>query len=310
MDTEKMSNVTQIEPATPPLKPVKPKVLVNMVLGILLGLFGGLALAFFTEYLDDSITRPEDAEAFNLPVLASIPQLMPLAVPQSPRRMKISALPSVRSHFSVLVISGLAVTLSALLGFWFYFGDHLIRTGGVESAKKTSPAPVVVIASRAPVPQEITTLDDLPEIDLSGMKAPLKDTKAFPKEGVSEGKPHPNQTETGETVNETGKKATQAKPMERPSSVPSTATKPSVSDQRIRTIQVGAFRNKEVALEQAAALQQKGYDARIIETQLDETGTIYRVRILSYEDLGKTSVTINKLMNDGFDAFMVPGNKG
>ncbi len=76
MDTEKISNVTQIQAARPPFKPVSPKVLLNIVLGIFLGAFGGLGLAFFMEYLDDSLEKPEDAEkALELPVLASIPEL-------------------------------------------------------------------------------------------------------------------------------------------------------------------------------------------------------------------------------------------
>lgn len=76
MDAEKIVNVIQIEPAMPPHKPVSPKVLLNLALGLFLGAFGGLGLAFFMEYLDDSIQKPEDAEkAMNLPVLASIPEL-------------------------------------------------------------------------------------------------------------------------------------------------------------------------------------------------------------------------------------------
>ncbi len=76
MDQDKITNVSIIEPATPPLKPVSPKVLLNLALGIFLGAFGGLGLAFFTEYLDDSIEKPEQAEtALGVPVLASVPQL-------------------------------------------------------------------------------------------------------------------------------------------------------------------------------------------------------------------------------------------
>jgi uncharacterized protein involved in exopolysaccharide biosynthesis len=76
MDTEKISNVIQIQAARPPLNPVSPKVLLNIVLGIFLGAFGGLGLAFFMEYLDDSLEKPQDAEnALELPVLASIPEL-------------------------------------------------------------------------------------------------------------------------------------------------------------------------------------------------------------------------------------------
>ena len=76
MDTEKISNVTQIQAARPPIKPVSPKVFLNLILGIFLGAFGGLGLAFFMEYLDDSLETPEAAEnALKVPVLASIPEL-------------------------------------------------------------------------------------------------------------------------------------------------------------------------------------------------------------------------------------------
>jgi capsular polysaccharide biosynthesis protein len=51
-------------------------VFLNIVLSIFLGGFGGLGLAFFSEYLDDSLEKPEDVEeALQIPVLASIPEL-------------------------------------------------------------------------------------------------------------------------------------------------------------------------------------------------------------------------------------------
>jgi polysaccharide biosynthesis protein PslE len=76
MDSEKIANVAQIQPAQAPLKPVSPKVLLNLILGVFLGAFGSLGLAFFMEYLDDSIEKPEDAEdSLHLPVLASVPVL-------------------------------------------------------------------------------------------------------------------------------------------------------------------------------------------------------------------------------------------
>jgi uncharacterized protein involved in exopolysaccharide biosynthesis len=76
MDMAKIANVTQIQPANAADKPVSPKVRLNILLGLFLGLFGGLGLAFFLEYLDDSLEKPEDAEhAMSLPVLASIPEL-------------------------------------------------------------------------------------------------------------------------------------------------------------------------------------------------------------------------------------------
>jgi len=76
MDNKKMANVTVMEAALTPLKPVSPKVLLNIVLAIFLGGFGGLGLGFFKEYLDDSLEKPEDVEeALQVPVLVSVPLL-------------------------------------------------------------------------------------------------------------------------------------------------------------------------------------------------------------------------------------------
>jgi len=59
MDNKKMANVSLMASAFTPLKPVSPKVFLYIVLGIFLGAFGGLGLGFFTEYLDDSLEKPE-----------------------------------------------------------------------------------------------------------------------------------------------------------------------------------------------------------------------------------------------------------
>jgi len=46
----------------------------NLLLGIILGLFGGVGIAFFLEYLDTSIRTPEDIEEkFDIPVIGTIP---------------------------------------------------------------------------------------------------------------------------------------------------------------------------------------------------------------------------------------------
>jgi uncharacterized protein involved in exopolysaccharide biosynthesis len=76
MDSEKIASVSLIQPATTPRNPVSPKKLLNFLLAIFLGAFGGLSLAFFVEYLDDKLEKVEDVEeVFRLPVLASIPEI-------------------------------------------------------------------------------------------------------------------------------------------------------------------------------------------------------------------------------------------
>jgi uncharacterized protein involved in exopolysaccharide biosynthesis len=76
MDTEKIASVSILEPARQPLSPVSPRKMLNLLLAVFLGAFGGLGLAFFMEYLDDKLEKVEDVEdCLGLPVLASIPEL-------------------------------------------------------------------------------------------------------------------------------------------------------------------------------------------------------------------------------------------
>ncbi len=63
------------QPAEPNPYPAKPKVAVNMALGVLVGLIVGIGLAFFIEYLDTSVKTLNDVETYlETPVLAVIPQ--------------------------------------------------------------------------------------------------------------------------------------------------------------------------------------------------------------------------------------------
>ncbi len=66
-------NVWVIEKAKIPEFPASPRKKRNIFLGIILGLFGGIGLAFFLEYLDNTIKTPEDVEEkLNMPVVAAI----------------------------------------------------------------------------------------------------------------------------------------------------------------------------------------------------------------------------------------------
>ena len=74
MDSEKIANVSLIQPARAPRNPVSPKKMLNLIIAIFIGTSGGLGLAFSREYLDDKIEKIEDVETeLQLPVLASIP---------------------------------------------------------------------------------------------------------------------------------------------------------------------------------------------------------------------------------------------
>ena len=74
LEMQKISNISVVQKASYSVKPVRPNTIVNLAVGFFLGLFGGLGLAFFSEYLDHSIKKPEDINnKLHLPMLAAIP---------------------------------------------------------------------------------------------------------------------------------------------------------------------------------------------------------------------------------------------
>jgi capsular exopolysaccharide synthesis family protein len=76
--TEKIQaiNVWVIDAAETPEFPAKPRKKINIILGLILGLFGGVGLSFFIEYFDNTIKSSEDAEeSLKIPVLGIIPFL-------------------------------------------------------------------------------------------------------------------------------------------------------------------------------------------------------------------------------------------
>jgi tyrosine-protein kinase Etk/Wzc len=69
-----ISNINIVDPAILPDEPVAPKKTKNLLLGLLVGLMAGIGLAFFQEYLDDTIKDAEQAKrVLGLPLLAIIP---------------------------------------------------------------------------------------------------------------------------------------------------------------------------------------------------------------------------------------------
>jgi uncharacterized protein involved in exopolysaccharide biosynthesis len=74
MEAERISNVSIVQPATYEVEPVKPKVLINFAIGLVLALACGLGVPFLAERLDRSVKTPADVEArLGLPVLGSVP---------------------------------------------------------------------------------------------------------------------------------------------------------------------------------------------------------------------------------------------
>jgi capsular exopolysaccharide synthesis family protein len=68
------SNVSVIEKAESPLSPSKPRKTLSLILSAVVGLMGGVGVAFFLEYLDNTLKTPEEVERYlGLPNLAVVP---------------------------------------------------------------------------------------------------------------------------------------------------------------------------------------------------------------------------------------------
>jgi succinoglycan biosynthesis transport protein ExoP len=87
LSTETMQRTMPQDPAViweraePADFPSRPRVLLNMILGVLVGLGFGIGLAFFIEYLDTSVKTLQDLEKIlQIPVLAVIPKNVSLLI--------------------------------------------------------------------------------------------------------------------------------------------------------------------------------------------------------------------------------------
>jgi uncharacterized protein involved in exopolysaccharide biosynthesis len=73
MDESRVSNVSVVQPASFSSKPVAPRRVLNLMLSILIGIFGGIGIAYFAELLDESIKSRDDvARRLGLPVLMTL----------------------------------------------------------------------------------------------------------------------------------------------------------------------------------------------------------------------------------------------
>jgi polysaccharide biosynthesis transport protein len=68
------SSLRVVDPAMVPSHPARPQRARNITLAFVVGLVGGIGLAFLREYLDDTVKTPDDVEYLgNLPSLAVVP---------------------------------------------------------------------------------------------------------------------------------------------------------------------------------------------------------------------------------------------
>jgi len=73
---QETNNVYKLDSAIEPHFPVSPRVRLNILLAVVIGLLGGVGLAFFLEYLDNTIKNQEDVERYlQIPFLGIVPSI-------------------------------------------------------------------------------------------------------------------------------------------------------------------------------------------------------------------------------------------
>ena len=88
------NNISIVDTATPPAKPSKPDMLINLALAALFGLGLGIVAAVVLEALDETLATPDDVESkLSIPVLGVVPML-------DKGQTTLSALGDTKSGFS------------------------------------------------------------------------------------------------------------------------------------------------------------------------------------------------------------------
>lgn len=91
-----VTNIEVIDTARAPLFPFKPRVRINLALGFILGLMGGVGVAFLFEFFDNTIKNPDEmTDRFGIPVLGIIP--FDKSVEDDPKLMALKSFNEPRS---------------------------------------------------------------------------------------------------------------------------------------------------------------------------------------------------------------------
>ncbi|MHC4119198.1 MAG: polysaccharide biosynthesis tyrosine autokinase [Planctomycetota bacterium] len=86
LETGKISNISIVQAATLPVRPAESTKKLTLLLGLVFGMFGGIGLAFFSEYTDHSIRTPRQAEErLGLSTLTCIPYVPTFSVSRDAR---------------------------------------------------------------------------------------------------------------------------------------------------------------------------------------------------------------------------------
>ena len=149
------SNIRIVDPARVPLGPYSPNVFFNVLLAFLLSTPVGIALAFFREYLDNTIKTPDEVERYTgLPTMALVPlaentgagkKLLPAASAAGGDRSEV-ALATYEQPQSSMAEAFRSLRTAVLLSFPERPPRLLLVTSGQPSDGKTATAINLAVA--------------------------------------------------------------------------------------------------------------------------------------------------------------------
>lgn len=138
-----------IDYATPGIKPVSPKVHLNLILSVLIGLGLGVMIVFVKEYFDRTIKTPEQIEKKGFTVLSAIP-VIEIEAKVDGKQLKKDEGRNIAAH----LITHLSPKSPVAEAY------RVLRTG-IQFAKLDRKIKSVVVASSAPKEGKSTTSSNL-----------------------------------------------------------------------------------------------------------------------------------------------------
>ncbi len=154
-----------IDYATPGIKPVSPKVHLNLILSVIMGLGLGIGIAFVKEYFDRTIKTPEQIEKRGFTVLSAIP-VIEVEAKLDGKQLKKDEGRNIAAHL-ITYLSPKSPVAEAY---------RTMRTG-IQFAKLDRKIKSIVVASSAPKEGKSTTASNLAiTIAKADLKTVLLDT--------------------------------------------------------------------------------------------------------------------------------------
>src|SRR3989304_6183364 len=134
-----ISNIQIVDNATVPKHPIKPRRGRNIFLALTIGLFGGIGMAFFVEFMDDTVKTPEDVnKILGLSFLGF--------VPSADKEDKEGHLPIIRDPKSGIAESYRTIRTGIMLSSAEKAPQIILVTSSTPSEGKTSTASNLAVA--------------------------------------------------------------------------------------------------------------------------------------------------------------------